>query len=76
MRLFGPYHWAATLILALLLFSCEREEPDNRTLEEKLNDLPGVTAVSIDPVYGYPEQFRLEITQAADHNHPGGPTFV
>jgi hypothetical protein len=56
--------------------SCEKEEPDNRTLVEKLNDLPGVTAISIDPVYEYPEQFRLEITQPVDHNNPGGPTFV
>ena len=63
-------------MLFLAFTSCEKEEPDNRTLLEKLNDLPGVSAVSIDPVYGYPEQFRLEITQPVDHHNPGGATFV
>jgi len=75
-RLSGPYPIFFGLILALVLVSCEREEPDNRTLAEELNDLPGVTAVSVDPVYGHPEQFRLEITQPVDHSSPGGATFV
>jgi hypothetical protein len=65
------------LCLPFLLFAaCEREDPDNRTLEEILNDLPGVTAVSVDPVYGFPQQFRLEIEQPVDHNQPGGAKFI
>jgi len=76
LRLFRPYPWAVILILSLTITSCNKEEPDNRTLIEIINDLPGVTAVSINPVYGYPEQFRIEITQPVDHNNPGGATFV
>ncbi len=76
MRFFRLFNSVVIIILALVFVSCERVEPDNRTLIEKLNDLPGVTAISIDPVYQYPEQFRLEITQAVDHNSPGGPAFV
>ncbi len=66
------------LLLAwvLIFISCEREEPDLRTLIEIINDLPGVEAFAVDPVYGYPEQFRLEITQPVDHKNPGGAKFV
>ena len=66
----------SALVLLLMLVSCERQEPDNRTLEEKLNDLPGVTAFSVDPVYGYLKQFRLEIQQPVDHNNPEGVAFI
>ncbi len=67
---------ALVLVLVLALFSCEREQPDERTLLEKINDLPGVKAFPIDPVYEYPEEFRLEITQPVDHQNPGGATFI
>jgi hypothetical protein len=70
------YQILAGILLILTLVSCDREEPDNRSLEEKLNDFPGVTAISIDPVYGFPQQFRLEIEQPVDHEQPGGATFV
>lgn len=66
----------SALVLLLLVVSCERQEPDTRTLEEKLNDLPGVTAFSVDPVYGYLKQFRLEIEQPVDHNNPEGAAFI
>lgn len=66
----------SAVVLLLSLVSCDRQEPDMRTLEEKLNDLPGVTAFSVDPVYGYMHQFRLEIQQPVDHNNPGGASFI
>jgi len=69
--------WSVVVFALLVcLVSCERIDPDTRTLLEKLNDLPGVKAFSIDPVYDYPEQFRLEITQPLDHYNPGGPSFI
>jgi len=71
-----PYQFLAVLTMILLVFSCEREVEDNRTLEEKLNDLPGVSAHSVEPVYGHMQQFLLEIVQPLDHHNPGGPTFV
>jgi hypothetical protein len=76
MRHYGSLHGLFILILFTVLVCCEKQQPEQRTLEEKLNDLPGVTAVPIDPVYGYPAQFRLEIVQPVDHRTPGGPSFV
>ena len=74
---FKFYRLAAGILLILVTVSCERqEEPDHRTLEEKLNGLEGVSAISIEPVYGHPEQFRLGITQPVDHDNPEGATFV
>ena len=60
----------------LMLVSCERQEPDTRTLLEKLNDLPGVKAFAVEPVYGYTNQFRLEIHQPVDHANPDGAAFI
>ena len=76
MRYLNVYQLLVVLVLSLVFVSCEKDKPDNRLLIEKLNDLPGVTAVSIEAVYGYPEQFRLEITQPLDHNNPNGPSFI
>jgi len=75
-RLIRSYQILACILAILLVVSCEKEEQDKRTLLERLNDLPGVTAVSVEPVYGHPEQFRLEIVQPLDHANPGGQTFV
>ena len=39
---------------------------------ERLNGLPGVTAMEIQPYYGYPRAFQLEITQPVDHSESPG----
>jgi hypothetical protein len=70
------YRIFSAVLVLLVLLSCERQEPDTKTLEEKLNDLPGVTAFPVEPVYGYMKQFRLEIEQPVDHTNPGGATFT
>jgi hypothetical protein len=70
------YRSVFAFCLALVLLSCEQEEPQVRPLIDRLNELPGVSAVAIEPVYGYPEQFRLEITQPIDHENPTSGTFV
>jgi hypothetical protein len=61
------------LALATFLASCsERTGPDTRTdLLDRLNALPGVQAREIQPHYGYPKAFQLDITQPVDHDHPG-----
>ena len=43
---------------------------------ERLSALPGVQALEIQPYYGYPRAFQLDITQPVDHNNPGGPAFT
>jgi hypothetical protein len=50
-------------------------EPDADLLV-RLNALPGVVARKIDPFYGYPRAFELDITQPVDHDNPAGPTFT
>ncbi len=45
-------------------------------LLKRLNSLPGVRAQEIQPYYGYPRAFQLDITQPVDHNDPYGPTFT
>lgn len=76
LRLSRPSLWAVLVLMALVLIYSDKEEPDCRTLAEKLDDLHGVTAIPTDPVFENTELFLLEITQAVDHNNPGGPTFV
>jgi hypothetical protein len=43
---------------------------------DRLNGLPGVEAVEIQPYYGYPRAFRLDISQPVDHDRPNGTTFT
>jgi hypothetical protein len=76
MSFFRLFRSPVLIACTLCIVSCERIDPDNRSLLEKLNDLPGVKAFPIDPVYDYPEQFRLEITQPLDHNNPRGASFI
>ena len=42
---------------------------------QRLNALPGVEAREIQPYYGYPRAFQLDITQPVDHARPNGATF-
>jgi len=49
---------------------------DRGDILDRLNALPGVVAVEIEPYYGYPRAFRLDITQPVDHNRPKGPSFT
>ncbi|MFC2080395.1 S28 family serine protease [Bacteroidota bacterium] len=76
MRTRRTYLVLLTFILSLAVVSCEREVLDTRPLIVKLNDLPGVTATSMEPVLGFPEQYLLEITQPLDHNNPNGQSFT
>jgi hypothetical protein len=45
-------------------------------LLQRLNAIPGVLAVEIQPYYGYPRAFQLDITQPVDHRNPTGPSFT
>ncbi len=45
-------------------------------LLQRLNGIPGVQATEIQPYYGYPRAFQLDITQPVDHRNPSGPSFT
>jgi hypothetical protein len=63
-----------------LLLSCGEsstappEEPGD--LLDRINALPGVHAREIEPYYGYPRAFEIDVTQPVDHDNPSGPTFT
>ena len=66
-----------SLAILFLVISCQKEEPeDNRTIQEKLRDLPGIEITEIEPPLGHPYSFQLDITQPVDHNNPDGPSFT
>ncbi len=66
------------LILFITLTTCSRESTQEVVLDilEKIRSLPGVTVVEIEPYYGYPRAFRIDITQPVDHNNPAGAQFT
>jgi hypothetical protein len=70
------------LLLALLLtlggcLDATGPDPwDSGDILERLNGLPGVEAVEIEPYYGYPRAFQLDITQPVDHERPEGRSFT
>lgn len=49
---------------------------DRGDILDRLNALPGVDAEEIQPYWGYPRAFRLDITQPIDHNHPSSGAFT
>ncbi|MCP5107622.1 MAG: hypothetical protein GY950_29815 [bacterium] len=64
-------------ILFIILNNCSKETPEQvLDILEKIRALPGVTVIEIDPYYGYPRAFQIDITQPVDHNNPYGPQFT
>jgi hypothetical protein len=69
-------------ILLVLAVACsdstgpEPEPWETGDLLQRLNALPGVEAQEIQPYYGYPRAFQLDITQPVDHGNPNGPSFT
>ncbi len=70
--------WLALLALSLALASCRDATGPAAPSDilDRLNALPGVQAQEIQPYYGYPRAFQLDITQPVDHHNPDGPTFT
>jgi len=61
----------------LLIFSyCQKQEPEPDDLLDRLNALDGVSAIEIDPHYGYPRAFQIDFEQPVDHSNPGGAKFM
>lgn len=50
--------------------------PEDKTLLDRLNELPGVEARQVPSTVGFGWAYELDIVQPVDHNDPGGPTFV
>ena len=81
----GSPHQKLSLLCCLLLIlggtsGCsDSTGPGHRDpgdMLDRLNALPGVQALEIQPYYGYPRAFQLDITQPVDHDNPSGPAFT
>jgi hypothetical protein len=67
------------LLLIFLIISCNRDTTEIQPLDllERLRALPGVVVVTeIEPHYGYPRAFEIDIIQPVDHQNPYGQTFL
>ena len=53
--------------ILLLALSCDNPTEPVDILAQ-LRDLPGVTVTEIEPYYGYPRAFQLDITQPVNHD--------
>lgn len=63
------------LVLALLCtLGCRRQE-EEKTLLEKLQQLPGLQVTEIAPPAGFAQAFQVAIAQNIDHGDPGKGTF-
>jgi len=69
--------WLTVLFLFLLVISCSDKStsPDNRSLREKLEAIPGTTVVEIQAQSGYNNFYQIDILQPVDHDNPSGPQF-
>ncbi|MFC1500302.1 S28 family serine protease [Candidatus Zixiibacteriota bacterium] len=68
----------STLLLLLLLSSCTRNptEPVPNDILGRLRALPGVSAIEIEALHGYPSAFQIDFRQPVDHNNLGGQRFT
>ena len=65
--------------LVLILSKCEKETPipaESADILEKLRALPGVEVAEIEPLYGYPRAFRIDLLQPVNHEDPNSPMFT
>jgi hypothetical protein len=66
------------LLLVFFIVSCNRDTTEIQLLDllEKLRALPGVVVTEIEPHYGYPRAFEIDILQPVDHQNLLGQTFT
>ncbi|MCU0276880.1 MAG: hypothetical protein MUF02_08545, partial [Acidobacteria bacterium] len=62
------------LLLVPVLFSCSRQEQE-KTLLERLQEIPGLQVSEIAPLAGFRQSFQIDITQAVDHGQASQGTF-
>ena len=69
--------WIVATSLLLLLISCSNKStsPDNRTLLEKLEDIPGAVIVEVQSPDGFQSAYQIDLPQPVDHNSPNGFQF-
>lgn len=69
------------LFSLLLIVSCQKDKTpvsfiDESDIRTRIDRLPGVGVKEIEPNYGYPRAFQIEIEQPLDHNNPTGMKFT
>ena len=65
-------------VLSCLFFtSCspKEEEPEPRTLLQKLQALPGFQVTQIQTLQGFAQSFQVDFSQSVDHTNPAAGTF-
>ena len=66
------------LVIVFLILSCHRDSRETQPLDilVKLRALPGITVTEIEPHYGYPRAFQIDLIQPVDHHNFAGWIFV
>ncbi len=62
--------------IIILLYACQKDDPEPVDLLDRLNAIEGMTAIEIEPNYGYPRAFQIDFEQPIDHQNPGGARFL
>lgn len=62
--------------IIILFYACQKEDPGPVDLLDRLNAIEGMTAIEIEPKYGYPRAFQIDFEQPLDHRNPDGAKFL
>jgi hypothetical protein len=69
---------AGFVLLTLILVCCspKADEPQEKTLLQKLQALPGFQVTSIQTLQGFAQSFQIDFTQPVDHANSAAGTFA
>lgn len=73
-----PRKYFTGLLIILLICSCKVKSTETkpRDILDKLRSLPDIVVTEIDPHYGYPRAFQIDVLQYVDHRSTSGQTFL
>lgn len=66
------------VLFTLVLASCspKADEPQEQTLLQKLQALPGFQVTQIQPLQGFAQSFQIDFSQPVDHANPAAGNFT
>jgi hypothetical protein len=70
--------WILSILLISFFNGCSDElnGPESGDILQRLQSLSGASVTEIEPYYGYPRAFQVDITQPVDHNNPNDQQFT
>jgi hypothetical protein len=73
-----PQALAGLVLLTLILVCCypKADEPQEKTLLQKLQGLPGFQVTQVQTLQGFAQSFQIDILQPVDHASPAAGTFT